>query len=196
MKPIAFRSVLCLALAAVMLLTLCACGDTDTDQTHTIRYKDITDYCRIEQEEGSDTYSCTVIDVLGATLFYRERLEDAPKAEAVDDSLLKVTRQIGTLAEGSWAVYCNVENGRTSQVFYQVLATKGTTVAYTEYLTGAHQIFVQNAMDETVYFESYTLEDADEGNAVLGGKLNEDGDLEIAYLCKEETKTIVVEMPE
>lgn len=187
----------CGLLAALLLAPgLCGCHQSkEQDSAHVVLHKDITDYCYIGTVDQSAVYECKVFDQHGFQLFYKTGLSQPPTAEAVDKKLLKVSQQFGARAEGSWAIYCNVETSHTSPLFTNVLLTEGTTVAYTEHLTGAHHVFVRDAMDETVYFKSYTLTDADEGNAVLGGNKNADGDLVVTYLSGGKEKTIVVELP-
>lgn len=195
MNKNSLRRAVCLVLTAALLLTLCACGNTAGSEEGPIVHKNIADYCYIGQENNSTAYTCTVTDRNGFTLFHKEGMPQPPKTEAVGENLLKVYYQPGNLAQGSWAIYCNVETSQTSPLFTNVLTTKGIYVVYTDYLTEAHQIFVRDAMDENAYFESVTLADADKGEAVLGGVTNEDGDLNVIYLCEGKEKTAVVKMP-
>lgn len=196
MKNRTLRALLCVLLAAAALVSLCGCDDKkDNDAYPVIDHEDITDYCYIGQEGNKKTYTCAVSDKYGNTQFLRTDLKVPPTVEAINDNVLCIYQRFGALTEGSWAVYCDVKNGGVSKVFGNVLGFKGMTIAYTDYLTNAHHIFVRDAVDESVYFKHYTLEDADEGKPVLGGKFNKDGDLEVTYLSGAKEKTIVVEMP-
>lgn len=182
-------------LLAVLLLAMGLCGCNKESQPGTIMHKDITDYCYIGQQPQSSTYECSVVDIYGFQIFHKEGLSQPPEVEAVGKKLLKVSQQFGASAAGSWAIYCNVETSQTSPLFEKVLATDGTIVAYTAYLTDAHHIFVRDAMSEETYFKSYTLTDADKGDTVLGGRKNEDGDLVATYLSGGKEKTIVIDLP-
>ncbi len=194
MKNRSVRALFCTLLTAVMLVSLCAC-DKEKPSPYPIDHEDITEYCYIGQEGNAKTYTCAVSDARGNALYRRTGLTAPPEVTAISDTVLCVHQQFGALAEGSWAVYCDVKNGGKPKEFANVLGIKGMTVAYTDYLSNAHHVFVRDAVDETVCFESYTLADADEGKPVLGGKLNADGDLEVTYLSMAQEKTIVIDMP-
>ena len=194
MKNRIFRTLLCVLLVVAMVASLCACG-TESQDPNTINHEDITDYCYIGQEGNSKTYNCSVTNLRGESLFSRTGLSAPPTVLAIDENVLCVYQRFGNLADNSWLVYCDVKNGGTSNTYTNILGFKGMYVAYTDYLSDAHQVFVRHAVDETIYFQCYTLADADQGKPVLGGKLNSDGHLEVTYLSGAAEKTIVVDMP-
>ena len=188
MKNRLFRTLLCVLLVGCLAVSLCACGEEPAPSL-------ITDHCYITQESNGKTYSCTVTDMHGNTMFHRTDLVAPPEAMAIDDNVLCVYLRFGDEVKGSWAVYCDVNNGGTSKVFANVLGIKGMTIAYTDYLTDAHHVFIRDAVDEAVHFEAHTLIDADQGDPVLRGAVNEEGDLVVTYLSGSAEKTIELAMP-
>lgn len=194
MKTALLKRLLCAATTAVLLVSLCACHNDDPSNEITL-LEDITQYCFVTQNEFDEGYTCTVCDVYGNYIFRKSDLHAAPQVEAVDENIIKVFQQSDGSAEENWVIFCNVSRSSISPLFRDPLATKGVYVAYTDYLSDQHHVFVRNAMDETAPLNGYTLEDADEEDPVLGGKLNEEGDLEVTYLSKGKEKTVVVDMP-
>lgn len=193
MKPV-WKNLLCAVLAAATLLSLCACKDADPNAGLAI-HEDITLYCFITPEENGGGYACAVSDVHKNYLFRQGGMSVPPQVEAVSENTIKVSYQPEELPSDGWVVFCNIARGYASPQYRNLLATKGVYIAYAERRTDVYHVFVQDGLDETAYLEGYPLEDADEGSSVLGGQLNEEGDLEVTYLSNGKEKTAVVDMP-
>lgn len=150
-------------------------------------YKDITDFYTLTQDEDN-TYSYSFADLNGNILFEKENVVREPKINMVSVNVYELITQTGTGLSTNWAVYCDVENSKTSETFYYVLAAQGDYVVCADYEEGKHFIKVQNIFDKSVYYKTYELKNVSPVAAdfALGCEFDGDNNAIITYLTGEE----------
>ena len=105
------------------------------------------------------TYSYRVVDVNSNLLFENEDNPRKPKVTVVAPTVYGLITQTGTGLSTNWAVFCDVENSKTSEFFSYVLAAKGEYVIYVDLIDSEPVIIVQNIFDKAKYYKEYKLED-------------------------------------
>lgn len=143
-------------------------------------------YASTKNEDN--TYSYTFSDLNNNILFQKENVVREPKINQIAVSIYELKTQTGTGLSTNWAVYCDVENSKTSETFYYVLATQGDYVVCADYKDNKHFITVQNIFDKSVYYKTYELENVSPVAAdfALGCKFDGDNNAIITYLIGEE----------
>lgn len=106
------------------------------------------------------TYSYKIFAKNGDVLFSDDRSPREPHIEQVSADTFSVTIQSGTGRATNWAVFCDVENGRTSNTYQYVLGAQGSYVFYVEFADGSHRLVVQDIFDSNAYYKTYTLENS------------------------------------
>ena len=145
-------------------------------------YKDATDLYTVTKNDDN-TYSYSFSDLSGNLLFEEENVGREPKINRIAVNVYELITQTGTGVSTNWAGYCNVENGKTSDIYNYVLGSKENYVICGELKNGEHYIIVQEIFDEdgTRYNKKYKLENVspvatdfatdckfdDNGNAVV-----------------------------
>ncbi len=134
------------------------------------------------------TYSYKFYDLNNNILFQKENVVREPKINQISATVYELKTQTGTGLSTNWAVYCDVENSKTSETFYYVLATQGDYVVCADYKDNKHFISVQNIFDKSVYYKTYELENVSPVAAdfALGCKFDGDNNAIITYLIGEE----------
>lgn len=134
------------------------------------------------------TYSYKIVDRNGAVLFAKDSVTREPEVERVNSYVLGLTVQTGTGLSTNWAVYCDVENSKVSEIFQYVLMAQGDYVIYTKLENGKHSIVVQNIFDKSEYYKEYPLSDCAPvaGDVVIGGKPNGTGKAIVTYLTGDD----------
>ena len=145
----------CLVLM-IWVLLFTACG-SDSEITTQAPVKDITDLYVLTQNEDN-TYSYTLVDFENNILFQNENVVRVPKINQIAVHVYELKTQTGTGLSTNWAVYCDVENGKTSEIFDYVLGAQNDCVVYADYKDGKHWITVQNIFDKSAYCKTYELE--------------------------------------
>ena len=148
------KNIGCLVLIAAFLFTLSACSSTPrkTDSSAEID----SHYTIITNEDL--TYSYKIIAKNGDILFSDDRSPKEPHVDQVSDNIFSVSIQTGTGRSTNWAVFCDVENGKTSETYQYVLGAQDNYVFYVAFEDGTHRLVVQDIFDSCVYKETYTLQ--------------------------------------
>ena len=134
-------------------------------------------------QNKDNSYSCQVLSQTGDVLFSEDNLRREPHAEELNDHTLGLTVQTGTGLSTNWAVYCDTQNGLTSEIFHYVLLAQEDYVVYADYQDGEHKIVVQNLFDKAQYYEEIPLTDCSPvaGDVVLSAKPDGDGYAVVTY---------------
>ena len=150
-------------------------------------YKDITDLYSLTKNEDN-TYSYSFADLNGNVLFEKENMVREPKINMVSVNVYELITQTGTGLSTNWAVYCDVENSKVSEIFYYVLATQGEYVVCADYKDGKPFIIIQNIFNKSVYYKTYELENVSPVAAdfALGCEFDGDNNAIISYLTGED----------
>ena len=150
-------------------------------------YKDITDLYTVTKNENN-THSYSFADLNGNILFEKENAVREPKINMVSVNVYELITQTGTGRSTNWAVYCDVENSKTSETFYYVLAAQGDYVVCADYKDNKHFITVQKIFDKSVYYKTYELENVSPVAAdfALGCEFENETKATITYLAGED----------
>ena len=70
------------------------------------------------------TYSYKITAKNGNILFFDDNSQREPHIDQVNTNIFSVTIQTGTGRSTNWAVFCDVENGKTSQTYRYVLGAQ------------------------------------------------------------------------
>lgn len=146
--------------------------------------------------DANGRYTLEVRDAHGSAIIKRQNMLDKPVCTAVNEDILCVTS--GDVAPSArWAVFCNVKQGTTSNMFTGCLATKGTYVAYGTNTDGAWQVHVQDALNPSAYSKVYTLEGARaiDSRSVIDKAELKDGSLLVTYWAGDTAATTTISMP-
>ena len=122
-------------------------------------YKDITDLYSLTQNDDN-TYSYSFSDINGNVLFEQDRVAREPDVNQIDADVYELITQTGTGSATNWAVYCDVENGKTSDLFYYVLGADENYVICGDLKNNKPLIVVQEIFDADGerYFMEYEPE--------------------------------------
>ena len=134
------------------------------------------------------TYSYRVVDANGNLLFENENFHREPKITVVAPTVYGLVTQTGTGISTNWAVFCDVQNCKTSEYFYYVLAAKGDYVIYVDLIDLEPVIIVQNIFDKAKYYQEYKLEDPSPvaADIVNGCQIDSDGDAICTYYAGDD----------
>ena len=184
---VAMRKILVICLVLMIgVLLFTACG-SNSEITTQATVKDITDLYTLTQNDDG-TYSYTLVDFAKNILFKNENVVRDPKINQVAVNVYELKTQTGTGLSTNWAVYCDVENSKTSEIFHYVLGAQNDCVVYADYYDGKHLITVQNIFDQSVYCKTYELENVSPVAADFALACNFDNDNKaiITYLTGDE----------
>lgn len=160
--------------------------------------KTLADLYSSSKNENS-TYSYCFYDLNNNILFKKENVVREPLINQIAVSIYELKTQTGTGLSTNWAVYCDVENSKTSETFYYALAAQGDYVVCADYKDNKCFITVQNIFDKSVYYKTYELENVSPVAAdfALGCEFDGDNNAIVTYLTGEnynETK-ITIDIP-
>lgn len=160
-------------------------------------YPDITDLYTVSKN-SDNTYTYQFTDADGRLLFEKENSAKAPQVELIAPSVYEIITQTGTGLSTNWAVYCDIENSRTSDIFYYVLEAQKNYVIFVEYENGKHRVIVQDIFDKSAYYKTYELEKgAPAADGIVNCKFNGEDSVTVTYLAGEgsaETE-ITIQLP-
>ena len=148
------KNIGCFFLIAAFLFALSACSSTPRKSDNSA---EIDSHYTITTNEDL-TYSYKIIAKNGETLFSDDRSPKEPHIDQVSNNILSVTIQTGTGRSTNWAVFCDIENGKTSKTYQYVLGAQDNYVFYVEFEDGAHRLVVQDIFDSSVYKKTYALQ--------------------------------------
>ena len=139
-------------------------------------------------KNNDKTYSYKFYDLNNNILFQKEDVVREPEINQIAISIYELKTQTGTGLSTNWAVYCDVENSKTSETFYYVLATQGDYVVCADYKDNKHFITVQNIFDKSAYCKTYELENVSPVAAdfALGCEFENETKATITYLVGED----------
>ena len=138
-------------LTILMLLTMSACTERET-------LKNIEDCYKIHTNSDL-TYSYKITDFKGNVLFSESAAIKPPNIKPLSPSVLEVSAQAGTGLSTNWAIYCDVETGKTSEKFFYVLGAKDGYVLYVKYEDKVHTIICRNIFDSKALTQEYRVDD-------------------------------------
>lgn len=149
------KGLLLVLLVVLINLFLVSCSNKSDENG----YKDITDLYTVTQNDDN-TCSYSFSDLNGNVLFEQEGVAREPEINQIDVGIYELITQTGTGLSTNWAVYCDVENGKTSDLFYYVLGADEKYVIYGNFNNNEHLIVVQEIFnnDGEGYFKEYKLE--------------------------------------
>lgn len=149
------KSLFLVMLVALLFLVFVSCSNKSDDK----KYKDITDLYTLTQNDDN-TYSYSFFDLNGNVLFEKEGVVREPEVNQIDVGIYELINQTGTGLSTNWAVYYDVENGKTSDLFYYVLGANENYVICGSFKNNEHLIVVQEIFnnDGKGYFKEYKLE--------------------------------------
>ena len=109
----------------------------------------------------NDDLSCsyTVTDKQGNVLFQEEQGKRQPKVWQVSENVYGLVTQTGTGRSTNWAVFCDIENGKTSEIMDYVLDARGERVLCGELVNGNHAIVIRNMFGPSRYDLTIPIED-------------------------------------
>ncbi|MBR3975835.1 MAG: hypothetical protein IKJ88_08250 [Clostridia bacterium] len=149
------KGLLLVLLVVLISLFLVSCSNKSDENG----YKDITDLYTVTQNDDN-TYSYSFSDLNGKILFEKDGVAREPEINQIDVGIYELITQTGTGLSTNWAVYCDVENSKTSDLFYHVLGADENyvicgNIKNNEYLIVVQEIFNN---DGEGYFKEYKLE--------------------------------------
>ena len=135
------------------------------------------------------TYTYKIVDKNGNVLFSKDATRE-PSVEQVNTYVLGLKVQAGTGQSTNWAVYCDVESGKVSDIFQYVLMAQGNYVIYANYENGEHSVIVQNIFDKSQYYKKHILTNCSPvaADIVIGAKPNGEGIAVVTYLTGNDYK--------
>ncbi len=138
-------------------------------------------------KNDDNTYSYSFSDLSGNILFEKENVVREPEINRISANVYELITRAGTGLSTNWAVYCNVENSKTSEIYYYVLAAKENYVIRADYKDGKHFIIVQNIFDKSAYYKTYEIENVSPVKAdfIVACKFNDDGNATVTYIAGE-----------
>ncbi len=146
------------------------------------------------------TCTYTVYDQNGNILYRKENATREPEFWEVAPGIYGLVTQTGTGKSTNWAIFCDVEKGLVSDVFYYVLASKDNYVVYANVEESKHSIVVQNIFHKSAYCKTYELETVSPVAAdfTTGCKFDSNGNITVTYLTGEDhTETeMVIPIPD
>jgi len=162
----------------LLCLTIAGCSDGK-------KGKDITDFYTVTENDDY-TYSYSFSDTDGNILFENKDAGREPKINRIASAVYELITQSGTGRSTNWAVYCDVENGKTSDMYYHVLASKENYVICGDLKNGEYFITVQEIFEKNGdrYYKEYKLENVSTVAAdfVTGCIFDDSGNIVVTYL--------------
>ena len=150
---------LCLIiLVFVYLLVLSACNNSHIADTEEESISAQSNSCYTISTNEDLTYSYKITAKNGDVLFSDDNSPREPHIDQVSTNIFSVTIQAGTGRSTNWAVFCDIENEKTSQTYQYVLGAQDDYVFYVEFEDGVHHLVVQDIFDSSVYKKTYTLQ--------------------------------------
>lgn len=182
----------------ILTVSLCICGAGCTNQECNEEDKNPTDLYAVTQNEDN-TYSYSFSDLNGNILFENKNAVRQPKINQLSSDVYELITQTGTSLSTNWAVYCDVENSTTSEIFHYVLAAKENYVICADYKDGEHFIIVQNIFDKSAYYKTYEIENVSPVKAdfVVSCRINSDGNATVTYVAGDDytEKEMTINIP-
>ena len=154
------KKIILMILIAIYIVALSACDDPSktTAPTEESTPANNDSFYIISTNEDL-TYSYQIVAKNGDILFSDDHSPREPNIDWVSDHVLSVTIQTGTGRSTNWAVFCDVENGRTSKVYQYVLGAQDNYVFYVESEDSNYCLVVEDIFDSNIYRKTYTLQD-------------------------------------
>ncbi|MBR5773413.1 MAG: hypothetical protein IKY44_01050 [Clostridia bacterium] len=169
-------------------------------ETEDERYIDVTDLYTLTKNDNN-TYSYSFSDLEGKILFENGDVWRLPKINQIADNIYGLVTQTGTGLSTNWAVYCDVKNSQTSDIYYYVLGAKENYVICGDYKNGEHFIVVQEIFDTDGdrYYKEYKLEDASPVAAdfTVCCKFDTNGNAVVTYITGNDyaEKDLIISLP-
>lgn len=172
-----------LFVAVCLLFALCgtACAPEEAPWPDISEFYTLTDH-------GDFTYSYNIKDKNGNVLYEQEKVSKAPETAQPSPYVFGLVTQTGTGLSTNWAVYCDVENGKVSDVFHYVLGANDKYVVYAQYTTDGHFIIVQDIFDIEAYFTKTKLRlvSSVASDFAIACRFDDAGNAIVTYLSGEE----------
>ena len=191
------KKVFSILILVLLCLNIVGCANEPEDKGN----KDITDLYTLTKNDDN-TYSYSLSDWEGKILFEKNDVVREPKINQIAATVYELITQTGTGLSTNWAVYCDVKNSQTSDIYDYVLAAKENYVICGDFKNGEHFIVVQEIFetDGDRYYKEYKLENVSPVAAdfVVDGYFNTKGNVNITYLSGEdytETNYTIVILP-
>ncbi len=138
-------------LIVAILLAMSACTDNEAQIN--------IEECYQIRTNSDLTYSYEITDFKGNVLFSESAAIKPPNIKPLSTSVLEVSTQTGTGLSTNWAIYCDVETGKTSEKFFYVLGAKDGYVLYVKYEDKVHTIICRNIFDSKALTQEYRVDD-------------------------------------
>ncbi len=181
------RNALLILLAACIFLVSACSGEPAKQAAYSI----------FQNED--QTYSYKIFDQKGDVLFGDDHCAKQPQICKHSDHVYSVTVQAGTGLSTNWAVFCDVENSKVSEVFHYVLMAQGDYVVYVARENEQTNIVVENIFDKAAYCQAYPLSgcSAVAGDAVTGAEPMGEGIAAVTYLTGDNytETTLTIQFP-
>lgn len=193
---------LCFALATLLLLCVgCGKDETDTQQSaadehHSHSHSDLkVEDCYTFTENKNGTYSYTVEWRGGGVLLTEQEMIRPVSFEVMNEDVLMMNGQAGTGVGARWARFCDIENGRVSDVIGGYLAALDNLVAFVDQRTEAYHVFVCDPFKAYEYTQVVTLEGlVVDGDVIKDFALSKEGILSVTYVTADGDKTATVDL--
>ena len=185
----------------VLVVFLCLIFVSCSNESDDKGYKDITDLYTLTPNDDN-TYSYAFFDLNGKVLFKKENVVRKPKVNQIGDTVYELITQTGTGLSTNWAVYCDVENSNTSDIYYYVLSAKENYVICGDFKNDEHFIIIQEIFDTDGdrYYKEYKLENVSPVAAdfAIDCKFDTNGNAIVTYLTGDNyTETdLTIYLPE
>lgn len=193
----------CFALVFCLCLALAGCGgaspaDTDTanlgeapEPDHDLKVED----CYTFTENADGTYSYEVAWRGGGILYAEQNIDRPVSFTAADEDLLIIEGQAGTGVGARWAMFCDIECGRTSDHYGGYLAAVGRRVAFVDMRTDAYHVFVCDPFEPNVHTQVVTLEGlVVDGDVIKDFAMSEESVLSVTYATADGSKTVAIDL--
>lgn len=193
---------LCFVLATIFLLCV-GCGENkEAEKAATpngpqpnpdLKVEDC--YTYTENKDGTYSYE---VEWRGGGILYSEKEVTRPVSFAVaNEDVLILSGQAGTGVTARWAKFCDIQSGRVSETFGAYLAAVDSRVAFLDYRTDAHHVFVCDPFEPYEYTNVTTLEGlVMEGDVIRDFALSEEGVLSVTYATADGDKTVTIDLGE
>ena len=185
------KKIIITLICVLLLVSVAGCSDQPKNAT--------LDDFYIITKNSDNKFDYTFEDKNGNILFEQKDSVKSPRIREVTPGVYELNTQTGTGLSTNWAVYCDIENSKTSEVFKYVLGAKDSFVVYADYENKAHTIVVQNIFDKSHYCETYELknESPKPEKVIYHCEFNDNGDFEVTYCTGENyTKTpVTIDIP-
>ena len=151
------KNIECFVLIAAFLFVLSGCNSAPRKSDNSA---EIDSHYTITTNEDL-TYSYKIIAKNGDVLFSDDHSPKEPHIDQVSNNILSVTIQTGLGRSTNWAVFCDVEKGKTSTTYQYVLGAQDNYVFYVELKDGRHNLVVQDIFDSKNYRKTYALQNCE-----------------------------------